>query len=145
MIAIVQESIDISAVLRSASSNSAGATVLFLGTVRDHGDEGVVSEMYYEAYEEMAEEALRKIEQQAIQCWNLRGFMAVHRLGNLKVGEVSVAIAASSEHRTEAFEACRYAIDAIKKSVPIWKKEISAAGCRWVAGVMLEDTQDGHV
>jgi molybdopterin synthase catalytic subunit len=145
MIAIVHQSIDISAVLREASSNSSGATVLFLGTVRDHGDDGIVSEMYYEAYQEMAEETLKKIEQQAIQRWNLLGFIAVHRLGNLKVGEISVAIATSSEHRKEAFEACEYTIDAIKKSVPIWKKEISAAGSRWVEGVMLEDNQDGHV
>ncbi|MCL2358759.1 MAG: molybdenum cofactor biosynthesis protein MoaE [Nitrososphaerota archaeon] len=145
LIAIVQESIDVSAVLRVVSSNSSGATALFLGTVRDHGDKGPVSEMYYEAYPEMAEEALRKIEHQTTQRWNLLGFMAVHRLGNLKVGEISVAIAASSEHRKEAFEACRYAIDAIKRSVPIWKKEISATGSRWVEGVMLEDNQDGHV
>jgi molybdopterin synthase catalytic subunit len=145
VIAIAQEPIDVSAVLRNASSNSAGATVLFLGTVRDHSEAGAVSEMYYEAYQEMAEDALKRIEQQAVQRWTLLGFAAVHRLGNLQIGEVSVAVAASSEHRVEAFEACRYAIDAIKKSAPIWKKEISASGSRWVEGVMLEDNQDGNV
>ncbi|MDR1991984.1 MAG: molybdenum cofactor biosynthesis protein MoaE [Nitrososphaerota archaeon] len=145
MIAIVQDSIDVAAVLRSVSSNSAGATVLFLGTVRDHGDEGAVLGLYYEAYQEMAEEVLRSIAQQAIGRWNLLGLSVVHRLGNLAVGEVSVAIAASAEHRVEAFEACRYVIDAIKKSVPVWKKEISAAGSMWVEGVLLEDNPDGYV
>ena len=145
MIAIVQDPIDVSAVLRSTADNSAGATVLFLGTVRDHSDAGAVSEMYYEAYQEMAEDALKKIEQQAVQRWNLTGFAAVHRTGRLQVGEVSVAVAASSEHRAEAFEACRYAIDAIKKSVPMWKKEISASSSRWVEGVMLEEPTDGNV
>jgi molybdopterin synthase catalytic subunit len=145
VIAVVQEPIDVSAVLRSVADNSAGATVLFLGTVRDHGDEGAVSEMYYEAYQEMAEEALQTIERQAVQRWGLKGFAAVHRTGNLQVGEISVAVAASSEHRKEAFEACRYAIDAIKKTAPIWKKEISASRSRWVEGIMLEEPQDGNV
>ncbi len=146
MIAIVYQTIDVSAVLQAVSSGSSGATVLFLGTVRDHGEQGAVSEIYYEAYPEMAEEVLRKIEQYAIERWNLLGFMLVQRLGLLKVGEISVAIAVSSEHRKEAFEACSYVIDAIKQSVPVWKKEISAAGYRWVEGVMLEGTkEDGHV
>ena len=146
MIAIVHQTIDVSAVLQAALSDSSGATVLFLGTVRDHGEQGAVSEIYYEAYPEMADVSLRKIEQYAIERWNLLGFVTVQRLGLLKVGEISVAIAVSSEHRKEAFEACSYVIDAIKQSVPVWKKEISAAGSRWVEGVMLEDTtEDGHV
>jgi len=145
MIAIVSEVIDVSAVLREVSSTSSGASVLFLGTVRDHGEAGEVSEIHYEAYETMAREALGKIEQYVVHRWKLLGFVVIHRLGILKVGEISVAIAASSEHRKEAFEACRYTIDAIKRSVPVWKKEISAAGSRWVEGVMLEDNQDGYV
>ncbi|MDR0471720.1 MAG: molybdenum cofactor biosynthesis protein MoaE, partial [Nitrososphaerota archaeon] len=117
-----------------------------LGSVRDHGEAGAVSAIYYEAYAEMAQEALRKIEQYATARWNLLGFVVIQRLGLLKVGEVSVAIAVSSAHRKEAFEACSYVIDAIKQSVPVWKKEISAAGSRWVEGVMLEDVvEDGHV
>ena len=145
MIKITQEPIDISAVTASVADEGARATVLFLGTVRDHGDNGSVSEMYYEAYVDMAQEAMKKIEQEAILRWNLRKFTAIHRIGTQKVGEVSVAIAASSEHRKEAFEACKYAIDTLKKSVPIWKKEISASSARWVKGVKLEDNLDGHV
>jgi molybdopterin synthase catalytic subunit len=122
-----------------------GATVLFLGTVRNHGDVGFVSEIYFESYKEMAEEALKKLEQQAIQRWHLTKFSAVHRVGNLQVGEIIVVVAASAAHRAEAFEACRYAIDTIKKTAPIWKKEISGSTSRWVDGVMLEDSQDGNV
>lgn len=139
MIKITQEPINIEEVTASVADDGAGATVLFLGTVRDHGDNGPVSEMYYEAYTEMAEEAIKKIEQEATKRWNLKKFTAIHRVGTQKVGEVSVAIAASSEHRKEAFEACKYAIDTLKKSVPIWKKEISASSARWVKGIKLEE------
>ncbi len=93
----------------------------------------------------MAEAALKNIEQQAIQRWNIKKFSAVHRVGNLQVGEIIVVVAASAAHRAEAFEACRYAIDTIKKSAPIWKKEISGSTSRWVDGVLLEDSQDGNV
>ena len=145
MIAIVQNPIDVAAILQNVEDNGSGAVVLFLGTVRDHGDEGAVSEIYFESYIEMAQEAMKAIEQQAVQRWNLKKFAAVHRIGNLKVGEVIVAVAATSEHRAEAFEACRYAIDTLKKTAPIWKKEISASSSKWVEGVMLEDHQNGNV
>ena len=88
---------------------------------------------------------MKTIEQQAVQRWNIKKFTAVHRVGNLQVGEIIVAVAVSAPHRAEAFEACRYAIDTIKKTAPIWKKEISGSNSRWVAGVMLEDNQDGNV
>jgi molybdopterin synthase catalytic subunit len=86
----------------------------------------------------MAEEAMAKIEAEAVKRWNLKKFAAVHRIGNLKVGEVSVAIAVSSEHRAEAFEAGRYAIDRIKSEVPIWKKEtIINKGGMWAQGTPM--------
>ena len=109
--------------LTNVKDDSAGATVLFLGTVRNHNDDYAVSEIYYEAYIRMAEETMTKIEAEAVKRWNLKKFAAVHRIGNLKIGEVSVAIALSSEHRAEAFDAGSYAIDRIKSEVPIWKKE----------------------
>ncbi len=145
MIAVTQDPIDVSAIARSVADDSSGATVLFLGTVRNHGEAGAVSEIYFESYKEMAEEALKKIEAQAIQHWHLTKFTAIHRIGNLQVGEIIVAIAASAAHRAEAFEACRYAIGTIKKTAPIWKKEISGSTSRWVDGVMLEDSQNGNV
>ena len=113
----------------------AGGTVLFIGSVRDHNQDGTVSEIYYEAYKEMAEKNLTEIEIEARKKWNLKKFLAVHRTGNLKVGEVAVAVAASAEHRKEAFEACRYGIDEIKIRVPIWKKEVTDSGIGWVEGI----------
>ena len=144
MISIISEHpIDIERLLASVKDDSAGATVLFLGTVRDHNNDyaHAITAIYYEAYIRMAEEAMAKIEIEAVKRWNLKKFAAVHRIGNLKVGEVSVAVAASSGHRAEAFEAARYAIDRIKKEVPIWKKEIIAGhkggGEGWAAGTPL--------
>jgi molybdopterin synthase catalytic subunit len=142
MIKITQDPIDVNAVTASVADDGSGATVLFLGTVRDHSDEtSQVQEMYYEAYTEMAKEAMKKIEIEATQRWNLKKFAAIHRIGTMRVGEVSVAIAVSAEHRKEAFEACQYAIDTIKKTVPLWKKEISDSSSRWVKGVKLESNK----
>jgi molybdopterin synthase catalytic subunit len=139
MIQITNDPIDVTAVTDSVADDGSGATVLFLGTVRDHSDEtSQVCEMYYEAYNEMAEEALKQIETEATRRWSIKKFAAVHRIGTMRVGEVSVAIAVSAEHRREAFEACQYAIDTIKKTVPVWKKEISDSSARWVKGVKLE-------
>ena len=138
MFSISEHPIDIEMLLANVKDDSAGATVLFLGTVRNRNDDYAVSGIYYEAYIRMAEEAMAKIEVQAVKRWNLKKFAAVHRIGNLKVGEVSVAIAVSSEHRAEAFEAGRYAIDRIKSEVPIWKKEtIINKGGMWAQGTPM--------
>ena len=135
MISITSETIDICKVLLDTMDNSAGGTVLFIGSVRDDNEDGTVSEIYYEAYKEMAEKNLTEIEIEARKKWNIKKFVAVHRTGKLKVGEVAVAVAASAEHRKEAFEACRYGIDEIKIRLPIWKKEVSDSGIGWVQGV----------
>jgi molybdopterin synthase catalytic subunit len=135
MFSISEHPIDIGMLLAKVKDDSAGATVLFLGTVRNHNDGNAVSAIYYEAYIRMAKEALAKIEAESVKRWNLKKFAAVHRTGNLKIGEVSVAIAVSSEHRAEAFEAGRYAIDQIKAEVPIWKKETTTGkGKVWTQG-----------
>ncbi len=135
MISITSETIDICKILLDSMDSWAGGTVLFIGSVRDHNQDGTVSEIYYEAYKEMAEKNLTEIEIEARKKWNLKKFLAVHRTGNLKVGEVAVAVAASAEHRKEAFEACRYGIDEIKIRVPIWKKEVTDSGIGWVEGI----------
>ena len=145
MISVTTEPIDVPKVLQNVEDDAAGGVVLFLGTVRNNSDEGTVSEIYFEGYVEMAQEAMQRIEQYALKRWNLSKFAAVHRIGNLKVGEIIVAVAASAAHRAEAFEAARYAIDTIKTAAPIWKKEISNSGSRWIEGVMLEDNENGHV
>ena len=138
MFSISEHPIDIEMLLANVKDDSAGATVLFLGTVRNNNDDNAISAIYYEAYVRMAEEAMAKIEAEAVKRWNLKKFAAVHRIGNLKVGEVSVAIAVSSEHRAEAFEAGRYAIDRIKSEVPIWKKEtIINKGGMWAQGTPM--------
>ena len=139
MFSISEHTIDIEMVLENVKDDAAGATGLFLGTVRNHNDGYAVSAIYYEAYIKMAQETMAKIEAEAIKRWNLKKFAAVHRIGNLKIGEVSVAIAVSSEHRAEAFEAGRYAIDRIKTEVPIWKKEMTGGK----GGVWAEGTQVG--
>jgi molybdopterin synthase catalytic subunit len=110
-----------------------------LGTVRNHNDDYAVSGIYYEAYIRMAEEAMARIEAESVKKWNLKKIAAAHRIGNLRVGEVSVAIAISSEHRAEAFEAGRYAIDRIKSELPIWKKEtINGKGKIWAQGMPMD-------
>src|SRR5262249_10614441 len=118
---------------------AAGATALFVGTVRDHNDKGRVFEIQYESYREMAEGRLAEIEAEIMKKWNLNKVALVHRIGNLRVGEASVAVAVSAPHRKEAFEACRFGIDAVKSRVPIWKKEVMESGAFWATGVSLKD------
>ena len=138
MISITREPIDLCDVLVAAKDKSAGGTVLFIGSVRDHNEDGPVSEIFYEAYKEMAEAKMAEIENEVRKRWKIKKFVAIHRVGNLKVGEPSVAVIVSAEHRQEAFEACKYGIDEIKTKVPIWKKEVSESGVSWVEGVSLK-------
>jgi len=131
--------IDPSTMLRSVEDGRAGAVVLFLGTVRDNSEAGKVERIEYEAYAPMAERKLLQAEEEVKRRWPAtRAVKIAHRVGGLAVGEVSVAVAVSSPHRAEAFEACRYAIDRIKKDVPIWKRERLADGSEvWVEGVPI--------
>lgn len=110
-----------------------GAVVVFGGTVRDHADgrQGV-DELEYEAYDTQVEPRLRRIADQAREKWDGLGRVVIwHRFGTLTVGECSVIVAVSSGHRGEAFEAARYCIDAVKTSVPIWKRERWDGGEDW--------------
>jgi molybdopterin synthase catalytic subunit len=135
MISITKDPIDLCNIMVATKDKSAGGQVLFIGSVRDHNENGSVSEIYYEAYKEMAETKMAEIENEVMKKWPIKKFVAIHRVGNLKIGEASVAVGVSSEHRKEAFEACKYAIDEIKTRVPIWKKELSESGVAWVEGV----------
>jgi len=139
LIRITDNAIDLNKILIDISDNSAGAITLFVGTVRDHNSHGHVSALYYEAYKKMAEDIMAEIEKEVLRKWNIIKFSATHRIGNLKVREISVAVAVSSEHRNESFEACKYGIDNIKTRVPIWKKEYSDASENWVTGVSLHE------
>ncbi len=129
---ITTDIIDPAALLAELADDSVGATVLFVGTVRDHARGKSVERLEYEAYVEMAQ---RQLELITARCAtdNPGATVAVHhRYGRLEIGAVSVAIAASAAHRDEAFAACRQAIELIKTDVPIWKKEITSDGEEWV-------------
>lgn len=136
---ITRRPIDAAAVLASVADRSAGGTVLFVGTVRDVSEGKKVRGLEYQVYREMAEKRMRSIEKEVRARWPVKKLAMVHREGRLRVGEVSVAVAVSCEHRAEAFEACRYAIDRIKTSLPLWKKEFAKDGASWVSGVPIED------
>ncbi len=132
-VSLVDDPINPAAVLAGVSDPAAGAVVLFLGTVRDHseGKHGV-THLEYEAYREHVEAKIAEIVAEARAEWPLRRVAAVHRVGSLAVGEVSVAVAVSAGHRAEAFSAGRYLIDELKRRAPIWKKEHWPGGAEWV-------------
>ena len=138
MISITEKPIDVNKLLSDVSDESSGASVLFTGTVRDHNKQEKVSKLYYEAYHEMAKKILQEIENEIHAKWEIKKFVAIHRIGTLKVGEVSVAVAVSAEHRKEAFGACKYGIDTIKEKVPIWKKEFTESGTERLEGVITK-------
>jgi len=138
LISITEKPIDVDKLLDYVSDQSSGASVLFTGTIRDHNEQDKVSKLHYEAYQEMAEKILQEIENEVHAKWKINKFIAIHRTGTLKVGEVSVAVAVSSGHRKEAFEACKFGIDSIKEKAPIWKKEFSESGSEWLEGVITK-------
>ncbi|HEX5905336.1 MAG TPA: molybdenum cofactor biosynthesis protein MoaE [Candidatus Nitrosocosmicus sp.] len=138
MISITNNQLSLQEVMLELEDNSAGALSVFIGNVRNRGRSGYVSEIYYEAYSEMAEQEMREIENEAQTKWGIKKLVAIHRIGNIKVGESSIIIGVSSEHRHEAFEACKYVINNVKTRVPIWKKEISRESQKWADGILLE-------
>lgn len=111
-----------------------GAVALFVGTVRDHHEGKAVRSLSYSAFREMAEKEFAKIAAEAAATWAVGDFYLAHRTGKLEIGDASVVIAVSSAHRAEAFEACRYAIETLKKTAPIWKEEFYDQGKAWVSG-----------
>lgn len=134
---ITLETIDPAVVLSLVGAPEDGAVVLFLGMVRDHNDGRAVSGMRYDAYGAMAEKVLQTIAEEAADRLGTDRLVAVHRVGELGIGEISVAIAASGPHRAEAFDATRYVIEEIKKRLPVWKKEHYVEGdAQWVTGTV---------
>jgi molybdopterin synthase catalytic subunit len=132
---VTREPISADSVLPLVGGPADGAIDLFLGVVRDHHEDAAVSGLHYEAYVGMAEQTLREIVAEAASQAGVGKVAAVHRIGELRVGEVSVAIAASAPHRAEAFAACRYVIEEIKKRLPVWKREHYVGGAeQWLAG-----------
>ena len=137
LIQITNNQVSLQVVMSEIEDNSAGAVSIFIGKVRNRGKFGNVSEIYYEAYREMAEEKMREIENEVHAKWNIQKLVTIHRIGKLKVGETSILIGVCSEHRHEAFEACRYIINNVKTRVPIWKKEIFEESQKWSDGILL--------
>jgi len=123
MIELTTQTIETLSVLKSTSSEDCGATVLFLGTTRRLTDARVTETLTYTAYEVMAREQLKRLREQAFARWSIKRCVLVHRLGEVPIGEASVAVAVASPHRREAFEAAQWLIDTLKQVVPVWKKE----------------------
>lgn len=130
MIAIQTDDVDIGVLIASAKKQGTGAIVVFDGVVRD--DE--ITEMELEAYEDIALQELEKIARDATHQFRLLHVDIIHRIGRLSVGENILIIVVSAGHRPEAYAGSRYIIEEIKKGVPIWKKELTKEGGRWVPG-----------
>ena len=132
MIHLTDEPIRIDDLMAATADPTAGATVLFVGMTRDNNEGRNVERLEYEAYPGMAEKELERIAEEVSECWPIARIAIVHRTGVVPIGEASVAIAASSGHRGDAFEAARFTIDRLKEVVPIWKKEFFEGGAVWI-------------
>jgi molybdopterin synthase catalytic subunit len=139
MFDLTDEPLDPNAVMEQVRHPSSGAIVVFLGVVRDEDQGRKVQYLEYDAYRAMAEKEMRKIGEEALARWPAARIAMRHRFGRLEVGETALVIAVSAPHRAEAFEACRYAIDRIKETVPIWKKEVWEDGEAWLEGRAIRD------
>ncbi|MCZ6662211.1 MAG: molybdenum cofactor biosynthesis protein MoaE [Actinobacteria bacterium] len=134
-VAVGPQPIDAAALFAEVARPDAGATVVFLGTVRDHseGKQGV-THLDYEVYGEMVEPKILEIVDEAASKWQVLSIAVEHRSGVVLVEEPSVAVAVSAAHRVDAFEAARYIIDELKHRAPIWKKEHWPGGAEWSKG-----------
>ncbi|HEX4992421.1 MAG TPA: molybdenum cofactor biosynthesis protein MoaE [Rubrobacteraceae bacterium] len=133
MFAIIDEQIDVGALISAAQRPDCGAISTFVGTTRiDESGGASVKYLEYEAYRPMADRKLEEIGGEIEERWDVREVSIVHRIGRVGPGEASVAIVVASPRRGEAFEASRYAIERIKQVVPIWKREVWSDGYVWV-------------
>jgi len=136
---VTHQPIDLNALVEHVTDAEAGAIVPFIGTTRNNNEGRRVIALDYEAYPEMAEKELARIGAEAKQKWPICKMAIVHRLGPVQIGEASVIIVASSAHRDAAFAASRFAIEEIKKTVPIWKKEVFEGGEVWIGSQSGEE------
>ena len=132
LIGIRETPLSVDEVLRAVGESGAGGTALFVGTVRDHDHERPVTRLSYSAHPN-AERELRAVAEKVATDFPVRGLAAVHRVGDLEIGDLAVVVAVACAHRGEAFEACRRLIDDVKTQVPIWKNQLFADGtAEWV-------------
>jgi molybdopterin synthase catalytic subunit len=129
---ITDAPIDVGSVIASAGTSSDGAIATFVGRVRDHSDGVAVHRMDYEAYAEMAESEMLRIGRQLHERGGISTITIVHRTGSLLIGEASVVVVVAAPHRDTAFPACQEALELIKRTVPVWKREHRTDGARWV-------------
>ena len=132
MFKVTNQAIDLNELVGFVTDPAGGAIAVFIGTTRNHNDGRRVIGLDYDGYPEMAEKELARIGAEAARQWPLCRVAIVHRLGPVQIGEASVIIAVSSPHRDAAFAGSRYAIEEIKKTVPIWKKEVFEGGEVWI-------------
>ena len=133
-IQITREPLDRNALIASVSDPGTGGSVVFEGVVRDNARGKQVRYLEYDVYPEMAVQKICEILAEAERRWHVGRVAVAHRIGRLEIGEASVIIVVATPHRAEAFEACRYIIDTLKTTVPIWKKEVATNGEEWVEG-----------
>jgi len=132
--AIVDQEIDTQALLQKIKQPDDGAAVVFEGVVRNHTRGRRTLYLDYEAYPEMALKQMELLAREALSRFPIRDVALTHRVGRLQIGETSVTIVVASAHRSAAFEACRWLIDSLKRTVPIWKKEYFEDGAVWADG-----------
>jgi molybdopterin synthase catalytic subunit len=134
LIRLTREPLNRDALIEAVSHPGAGGLVVFEGVVRDNARGKQIRYLEYDAYPEMAEQQIRTIIAEAERHWGVEHVAVAHRFGRLEIGEASVIIVVATPHRAEAFDACRYIIDTLKTTVPIWKKEVATNGEEWVEG-----------
>jgi molybdopterin synthase catalytic subunit len=134
VIQITRDALDRDALLAAVSNPGVGGIVIFEGVVRDNARGKQIRYLEYDVYPEMAIQQIRAILAEAEKRWGVDRIAVAHRIGRIEIGEASVIIVVATPHRAEAFEACRYIIDTLKTTVPIWKKEVAMNGEEWVEG-----------
>ncbi|NJE85414.1 molybdenum cofactor biosynthesis protein MoaE [Thermococcus sp. CX2] len=131
---ITTEPFDLNEALSYLLVPEAGGYVFFLGKVRNENHGRRVKKLIYEAYEEMAVKEMERIREEALEKFPIIDILIWHRYGELEVGEDTILIVASGKHRKEAFDACIWAIDEVKRRVPVWKREVTDEGTFWIEG-----------
>ena len=139
MFRITAEPLDAQQIMQAAADDGAGAITLFAGVVRNENLGRRVEYLEYDAYPPMAERKMAEIADEVRARWPVTGIAMAHRTGRLEIGEASVLIAVSSPHRADSIEACHYAIDRLKTTVPVWKKEVFEGGEEWLEGTPIEE------
>lgn len=137
---LTREPLDPAKCTSAVRTDASGAVALFHGVVRNHNEGRTVLHLEYDAYPELAERQLAAVADEILHRYPIDGIAIAHRIGRLEIGETSLLVAVSAAHRGQAFEACHAAVDRVKETVPIWKKEYWAEGGAWLEGTPVAPT-----